>query len=87
MSGFEQLRLDGVSRSFAGQAALADLDLTIRRGEFIALLGPSGCGKTTTLRMVGGFEEPTAGRVSLGGEDGTLRERILHISLRAEWVR
>ena len=41
---FEQLRLDGVSRSFAGRAALADLTLTIERGEFIALLGPSGCG-------------------------------------------
>jgi spermidine/putrescine transport system ATP-binding protein len=47
------------------------LDLEIERGAFYALLGPSGCGKTTTLRMIGGFEEPTAGRVFLGGADIT----------------
>jgi ABC-type Fe3+/spermidine/putrescine transport system ATPase subunit len=40
--------------------------LDIRAGEFFSLLGPSGCGKTTTLRMIGGFEMPTAGRILLG---------------------
>ena len=49
----------------------AGLDLEIERGAFYALLGPSGCGKTTTLRMIGGFEEPTEGRVFLGGADVT----------------
>src|SRR5687768_18258352 len=43
----------------------------IHRGEFFSLLGPSGCGKTTTLRMIGGFEEPTYGRIELGGVDVT----------------
>ncbi|HVB50072.1 MAG TPA: ABC transporter ATP-binding protein, partial [Burkholderiales bacterium] len=48
-----------------------DLELEIACGEFFSLLGPSGCGKTTTLRMVGGFEEPTAGAIYLGGQDVT----------------
>ncbi len=52
---------------------IEDLDLEIGRGRFYALLGPSGCGKTTTLRMIGGFELPTAGRVFLGDEDVTDR--------------
>jgi len=53
--------------------AVDALDLAVPRGAFYALLGPSGCGKTTTLRMVGGFEEPTDGRVFLGGDDVTER--------------
>jgi spermidine/putrescine transport system ATP-binding protein len=53
--------------------AVDALDLDVPRGSFYALLGPSGCGKTTTLRMVGGFEEPTEGRVFLGGEEVTER--------------
>ncbi len=46
-----------------------DLSLTIEPGMFYALLGPSGCGKTTTLRMIGGFETPTDGKVFLDGDD------------------
>ncbi|MFF1353432.1 ABC transporter ATP-binding protein [Streptomyces sp. NPDC058297] len=65
------VQLEAVSREFAGTAAVRDLDLTVRRGEFTALLGPSGCGKTTTLRMIAGFLEPTAGRILLEGEDAT----------------
>ncbi|MEU9897089.1 ABC transporter ATP-binding protein [Streptomyces phaeochromogenes] len=65
------VQLDSVSREFAGTAAVRELDLTVRRGEFTALLGPSGCGKTTTLRMIAGFLEPTAGRILLEGEDAT----------------
>jgi putative spermidine/putrescine transport system ATP-binding protein len=60
---FEQLRLDGVSRSFGGHEALADLDLTIRRGEFIALLGPSGCGKSTALNCLAGLLPLTRGSI------------------------
>ena len=51
--------------------AVDDLSLTVPAGEFFSLLGPSGCGKTTTLRMIGGFEEPTSGTVYLGGDDVT----------------
>ncbi|MFF1733797.1 ABC transporter ATP-binding protein [Streptomyces sp. NPDC058247] len=65
------VQLVAVSREFAGTAAVRDLDLTVRRGEFTALLGPSGCGKTTTLRMIAGFLEPTSGRILLEGEDAT----------------
>ncbi len=65
------IRLEGVSKRFSDTVAVDDLDLEIERGAFYALLGPSGCGKTTTLRMIGGFEDPTAGRVLLGGEDVT----------------
>src|SRR5205823_8895463 len=51
--------------------AVDDLTLEVEHGSFFALLGPSGCGKTTTLRMIGGFEEPTAGMIHLGDRDVT----------------
>ncbi|TCC33510.1 ABC transporter ATP-binding protein [Kribbella sindirgiensis] len=63
MSGFDQLRLDGVSRRFGTADALAGLDLTIERGEFIALLGPSGCGKSTALNCLAGLLPLTAGAI------------------------
>jgi spermidine/putrescine transport system ATP-binding protein len=63
------VRLDGVSKHFGDLVAVRDLDLDIGRGEFFTLLGPSGCGKTTTLRIVAGFEDPTAGRVLIEGHD------------------
>jgi spermidine/putrescine transport system ATP-binding protein len=65
------IRLDGVTKRFAETLAVDDLSLEIERGSFFAMLGPSGCGKTTTLRMIGGFEDPTGGRVFLGGADVT----------------
>jgi spermidine/putrescine transport system ATP-binding protein len=65
------IRLERVTKRFGDMTAVDALDLEIERGAFYALLGPSGCGKTTTLRMVGGFEEPTDGRVFLGGDDVT----------------
>ena len=70
-SGGEDLRLDDVTKRFGAFTAVDDLSLTIPQGSFFALLGPSGCGKTTTLRMVAGLEEPTAGRIALGSEDIT----------------
>ena len=51
--------------------AVDHIDLEVNQGEFFSLLGPSGCGKTTTLRMIGGFEQPTSGRIELQGEDVT----------------
>jgi putative spermidine/putrescine transport system ATP-binding protein len=65
------VRLDGVVKHYASVVALDTLDLEVRDGEFITLLGPSGCGKTTTLRMIAGFVEPTAGRIRLGDDDVT----------------
>jgi spermidine/putrescine transport system ATP-binding protein len=65
------IHLEGVTKRFHDVTAVDDLTLSIPRGAFYALLGPSGCGKTTTLRMVGGFEDPTDGRVFLGGDDVT----------------
>ncbi|MFT4148581.1 MAG: ABC transporter ATP-binding protein [Paracoccaceae bacterium] len=64
------LSLRGVSKDFGGGVfGLSDIDLDIAGGEFVSLLGPSGCGKTTTLRVIAGFEQPTAGRVLLERAD------------------
>ncbi|TMK71811.1 MAG: ABC transporter ATP-binding protein [Actinobacteria bacterium] len=63
------VRLNRVSKHFGDLIAVQDLDLDVGRGEFFTLLGPSGCGKTTTLRMVAGFEQPTAGRILIDGAD------------------
>jgi spermidine/putrescine transport system ATP-binding protein len=65
------VRLENVTKEFKGMMAVDDLTLELAPGEFFALLGPSGCGKTTTLRMVGGFEQPSSGKIFLGGEDIT----------------
>jgi spermidine/putrescine transport system ATP-binding protein len=63
------VELEGVSKRFGAFTAVDDLTLKIGRGEFFSLLGPSGCGKTTTLRLIAGFEQPTAGAVRLDGAD------------------
>ncbi len=65
------IHLDGVTKRFADVTAVDDLTLSIARGSFFAMLGPSGCGKTTTLRMIGGFEDPSDGVIYLGGDDVT----------------
>jgi spermidine/putrescine transport system ATP-binding protein len=65
-SSTADVRLDRVTKRFDEVVAVDDLSLEIERGRFFAMLGPSGCGKTTTLRMIGGFEEPTAGTIYLG---------------------
>jgi len=71
MADGPDIGLRGVTKRFGALTAVDDLTLEIPRSSFFALLGPSGCGKTTTLRMIGGFEEPTAGVVELGGADVT----------------
>ena len=63
--------LRGISKAYGDKTVVRDLDLDIAPGEFFSLLGPSGCGKTTTLRMIGGFVDPTHGDVSLNGNDVT----------------
>ncbi|QDX40315.1 ABC transporter ATP-binding protein [Salarchaeum sp. JOR-1] len=63
------VELDGVRKEYGDVTAVDGIDFTIRRGEFFSLVGPSGCGKTTTLRMISGFERPTAGTVRLDGAD------------------
>jgi spermidine/putrescine transport system ATP-binding protein len=61
------VEFDDVSKRFGELAAVRDMSLRLRPGEFFTLLGPSGCGKTTTLRMVAGFEQPSAGRILIEG--------------------
>ena len=65
------VRLVDVVKQFGDAVAVDHIDLEVRDGEFFSLLGPSGCGKTTTLRMIGGFEQPTSGLIELQGQDVT----------------
>ena len=61
--------LEHVSKRYGGKTVLDDINLYIRKGEFVTLLGPSGCGKTTTLRLIAGFLQPDEGRILLDGKD------------------
>ena len=63
--------LQHISKSYGDNLILDDLNLYVRENEFLTLLGPSGCGKTTTLRILGGFEQPDYGKVIFGGDDIT----------------
>jgi len=82
------VRLQGVSRIYpqGGNqvAALSDIDLDIRRGEFVALVGPSGSGKTTLLNMIGGLDRPTSGRIWIGDTDitGLSQAALAQVRLR-----
>ena len=67
--GGNGLDIRGLRKHYGPFAAVDDIDLTVPEGSFFALLGPSGCGKTTTLRLVAGLEEPTAGEIRIGGAD------------------
>ncbi|MEO3858298.1 ABC transporter ATP-binding protein [Acrocarpospora sp. B8E8] len=67
----QAVALRGLRKSFGSVEAVAGVDLGVADGEFFAMLGPSGSGKTTVLRMIAGFETPTAGTVELGGRDVT----------------
>ncbi len=66
-----EIQLKQVAKKFGDNWAVKPMDLTIRHGEFVALLGPSGCGKTTTLRMISGLEAVTEGRIYIDGKDVT----------------
>ena len=65
------LKLENLSKRYGDFTAVENLDLTVEKGEFVSLLGPSGCGKTTTLQMIAGFVEASAGRILLNGRDIT----------------
>ncbi len=67
------IRLRSLTKAFGNVTAVDQLDLDIRPGEFFSMLGPSGSGKTTVLRLIAGFEQPTAGTIELFGEDVTKR--------------
>jgi len=70
--GAPEIRLTELTKHFRDVRAVDSVSMDIRSGEFFSMLGPSGCGKTTTLRMIGGFELPTSGRVELRGRDVTM---------------
>lgn len=65
------LTLSHVNKRFGANTVVRDFCLEVERGEFLSFLGPSGCGKTTVLRMIAGFETPTAGAITIGGRDVT----------------
>lgn len=65
------IRLVNISKDYDGTEALKDINLYIQKNEFLTLLGPSGCGKTTTLRIIGGFEQPNSGEVYFEGRNIT----------------
>lgn len=65
------IKLDDITRRYGETTAIEEVNFAVEDGEFFTLVGPSGCGKTTTLRLVGGFEQPTAGTVQLGGQEMT----------------
>ena len=62
------VELRKVFKVFEGHTAVKGVDFNIRQGEFFSILGPSGCGKTTTLRLIAGFETPSAGEIIIRGQ-------------------
>jgi multiple sugar transport system ATP-binding protein len=65
------ITLTKITKQFGAQTAVAEMDLEIEDGKFVAILGPSGCGKTTTMNMIAGLEKPTGGRILFDGKDVT----------------
>ena len=63
-----RIELRNLSKNFGPVVAVRDVNIAIEDGEFVVFVGPSGCGKTTTLRMIAGFEEPSAGEILIDGE-------------------
>src|SRR5256714_3332709 len=78
-----ELIVSHLRKQFAvGRPAVDDVSFRIAAGEIVVLLGPSGCGKTTTLRCIAGLELPTAGRISIGGDEVAAPERGVHVPPR-----
>ena len=77
------VRLEAVEKRYGDVVAVAGIDLDVRDGEFFSMLGPSGSGKTTTLRMIAGFEQPTAGRILLHGATSPASRRSIVTSTRS----
>ena len=65
------LSIQKIKKAYGATTVVQDFNLDVGKGEFVSFLGPSGCGKTTVLRMVAGFEEPTAGNIVVSGKDIT----------------
>ena len=63
------INLQHITKSFGGKKVLDDINLYVRKGEFLTLLGPSGCGKTTMLRLIAGFANPDEGSILLEGKN------------------
>ena len=63
------IEIQQVSKSFGEKTALADINLSVKKGEFVTILGPSGCGKTTLLRLIAGFHDASSGTIRINGED------------------
>ena len=63
--------VEHVSKFFGDKAVLNDVNLSVRKGEFVTILGPSGCGKTTLLRLIAGFQTASEGVITIAGEDIT----------------
>src|ERR1044071_613349 len=77
-----EIRIQNLQKRFAAFTAVHDSSLVLEAGKFVVLLGPSGCGKTTTLRMIAGLEYPSAGQITLDGDDVTyLRPRERDIAM------
>ena len=71
------IELKDLTKSYGNNTVVNRVNLTIRENEFVTLLGPSGCGKTTTLRMIGGFEEPDSGQILFNGQDLVDRKSVV----------
>src|SRR4051794_19588685 len=76
------LEIENLRKAFGQQSVVQNFELSVERGEFVSFLGPSGCGKTTTLRMVAGFEVPSAGTICIDDQDVTrLRPNQRHVGM------
>ena len=67
LASTNDIEFRSVTKRYGAVTAVSDINLTVPKGAFVALLGPSGCGKTTCLRMIGGFEQPSEGEVLIAG--------------------
>ena len=74
----DAVSLRSVSKHYGDKPAVAEVDLEVAAGEFVALLGPSGCGKTTLLRLLAGFETPDNGAISIGTRE-VARARVMTV--------